>query len=252
MTDEELKNLVAENSLAILAMGEAEARRDQKRDEAEARRDEELRAMRETEARRDEEMRAARRNSDRLYEVIREETKLREERHEQIWQEVLASRRDSDRLFESIHRDLGRLGNKQGDYTEALFRPSLTRVLREQFGMTVVLPSLRIQRGGDGMQIDMLAHADDEIPEVYVVEIKTQLRKDAFDQLFAHLRKLPRFFPEHRGKRLFGVLAALDVPDDLRTRAAKEGLYLATIKDDVFEIAPPDDFEPQAFGLRLS
>ncbi len=218
MTDEELKALVAENSRAIRVMHE-----DSERVWQEFR----------------EEMRA-----------LREESKQHSEESERIWQEVLASRRDSDRLFESIHRDLGHLGNKQGDYTEALFRPSLERALREQFGMTVIQDPQRIRDHGEEIQLDMIGHARDEIPEVYVVEIKTQLRSDAFDQLLAHLRKLPRFLPEHRGKKLFGILAALDVPQDLRDRAAKEGLYLATIKDDVFEIAPPDGFEPQAFGLR--
>jgi hypothetical protein len=37
----------------------------------------------------------------------------------------------------------------------------------------------------------------------------------------------------------------------VRIRAQSEGLYLATIKDDVFEIGPPSDgFELRAFGLR--
>ena len=87
--------------------------------------------------------------------------------------------------------------------------------------------------------------------EVYLVEIKSQLRDESVDQLLEHLWRFPRFFPDHHGKKLFGILAALDIPENLRARALKEGFYLATIKDDGFEIVPPDDgFEPRAFGLR--
>jgi len=96
----------------------------------------------------------------------------------------------------------------------------------------------------------MVGHSGDN-PEVYLVEIKSQLREDGVDQLLDQLRQFPRVFPEHRGKKLFGILAALDIPDGVRTRAQREGFYLATIKDDVFEIGPPGDgFEPRAFGLR--
>ncbi len=60
----------------------------------------------------------------------------------------------------------------------------------------------------------------------------------------------PRFFPEHRGKKLFGILAALDVPADLRAQVVKQGLYLATVRNDVFEIVSPDGFRPRAFGVN--
>ena len=76
------------------------------------------------------------------------------------------------------------------------------------------------------------------------------MRQDGIDQILDDLSRFPRFFPEHRGKKLFGILAALDIPENLRAQAISKGLYLATIKDDVFEIVPPDGFTPRAFGLR--
>lgn len=58
-----------------------------------------------------------------------------------------------------------------------------------------------------------------------------------------------RAFPGHRGKKLFGILAAVTIPENLRTQALKLGLYLATVKDDVFELSTPDNFVPRPFGL---
>ncbi|MCP4660876.1 MAG: DUF3782 domain-containing protein, partial [bacterium] len=124
------------------------------------------------------------------------------------------------------------------------------RVMREQFKMTAVSLRQRIWRNGEILEIDLVAHAGDELDEVYLAEIKSTLRQDGIDQLLDHLRRFPRFLPEHRGKKLFGVLAALEIPDELRSKALKEGLYLATMREDVFEIVPPDDFAPRAFGVR--
>ncbi len=122
--------------------------------------------------------------------------------------------------------------------------------MREQFKMTVVISPLRINDGSETLEIDLVAHAKGEINEVFIVEIKSKLREDDFEQLYDHVRRFPVFFPEHRGKEYYGVLAAIEIPPDLRTKARKEGFYLATIKDEVFEIAPPDDFVPHAYGLR--
>jgi hypothetical protein len=170
---------------------------------------------------------------------------------ERLWQEILFSRQETDRVLTSLERRYGDLGNAFGDYTESMFRPSLKRVLREQFRMTTIKAPEHIEVGGETLEIDMVGHAEDELDEVYIVEIKSKLRQDAIDQLHKHLRRFPRFFPKHRGKKLFGILAAVQIPNELRSKVLKEGFYLATVKDDVFEITSPDGFEPRTFGLRV-
>ncbi len=236
MTDEELKALVAENSLAI-----RESRQD-------------LRASREES---EKWWRESRQETERLWQEVRDlrrESEKRWQASEKRWQEsreeILASRQETDRLISSFNRQLGRLGNKLGDYTESVIRPSLKRALREQFGMTIIRSPLHFQRNGDEIEIDVVGYCEDERNEVYLAEIKSQLRQDGVDQILDDLRRFPRLFPEHRGKKLFGILAALDIPADLRAQVVRKGLYLATIRDDVFEIEPPDGFTPHAFGLR--
>ena len=125
--------------------------------------------------------------------------------------EELKARQETDRLISSFNQQLGRLGNKLGGlqpvaeqpaasavgwakklrrrrrflgrYTESLFRPSLERALREQFGMTTILSPLHVRRNGDHLEIDMVGHAEDDRREVYLVEIKSQLRQDGIDQI---------------------------------------------------------------------
>ena len=221
MTDEELKALVAENSLAIRELRASQQKSEERWQESEKRWQE----------------------SEKRWQESRQES-------ERLWQEILISRQETDRLITSFNQQLGRLGNALGNYTESLVRPPIERAMREQFGMTTILSPLHLQRNGHELEIDVVGYAEDDRNEVYLAEIKSQLRQEGIDQMLDDLRQFPRFFPEHRGKRLYGILACLEIPADLRSQVVRKGLYLATIKDDVFEIAPPDGFTPRAFGLR--
>jgi len=172
----------------------------------------------------------------------------------QQWQEELtASRREHDRIAASLERSidyarqLGQLGNRIGELNEAAFYPSLERVLSEDFHMEVIAPHVRARRQGEELELDVLAYANEDVNTVFDVEIKTELDQAALDQILDQLRRFPRFFREHRGKRLYGVLAAVKIPPGLRRRVLRQGLYLATIRDDVFDVVRPEGFEPRAF-----
>ncbi len=229
MTDEELKDLVAETSRVAA---------DNSRVVAENSRT--IREMRE--------------DSERRWEASERRWEKSERRWERQWQEsreeIIASRRETDRLITSLERRLGDIGNALGLYTESMFQPSLKRILRERFGMTVITAPQRFQINGADYEIDIVGHAGQESDEVYLAEIKSQLREDGIHQILEHLRRFPQAFPEHRGKKLFGILASVTIPDNVRVQALKQGLYLATVKDDVFELSTPDDFVPRPFGLR--
>ena len=95
--------------------------------------------------------------------------------------------------------------------------------------------------------MDVLAYSNAEVNEVYVVEVKSHLREDGLEQMKKILRELREFFPEHQDKRIFGILAAVDAPPDLRERVLQEGIYLARIHDEEFELDVPKNFKPRAF-----
>ncbi len=116
--------------------------------------------------------------------------------------------------------------------------------------MTVIVAPLKYQIDGVVYEIDVVGHTGEEGDEVYLVEIKNRLREDDIHQVLEHLRRFPRAFSVHRGKKLFGILAAVTIPDNLRTQALRQGLFLATVNDNVFELSTPDDFVPRPFGLR--
>lgn len=48
-------------------------------------------------------------------------------------------------------------------------------------------------------------------------------------------------------KKLYGILAVVDAPENLCRRALNAGLYLARIHDGQFEIQVPEGFQPRPF-----
>ena len=56
-----------------------------------------------------------------------------------------------------------------------------------------------------------------------------------------------RELKEHRDKRLFGILACVDAPENLERSVLQSGIYLAKIHDETFRIQVPDSFVPRSY-----
>jgi len=154
---------------------------------------------------------------------------------------------ETGRQLKELGKQIGGLGEKFGSFTEGLALPSMSKILSERFGMEVVSPSVRVSKQGQHMEIDVLAYANSEVNEAYVVEVKSHAREEAIDQLKNILERFRRFFPEHKDKAVYGILAAVDLSDDLRQRILKAGFYVARIHDQIFELDVPANFKPKAW-----
>ena len=55
------------------------------------------------------------------------------------------------------------------------------------------------------------------------------------------------FFPEHSDKRVFGIIAAVDMTTELKARVRALGFYTANIREDIFTLDVPDDFQAKAY-----
>jgi hypothetical protein len=155
--------------------------------------------------------------------------------------------KETDRQLKELGKQIGGLGEKFGGFTEGLALPSMERLLRQRFGMEVVSPSVRVSRDGRHLEIDVLSYANGALNAAYLVEVKSHPREETILQMQSLLQGFRDFFPEHRDKRLYGILAAVDLSPELRARALRAGLYVARIHDQVFELDVPDDFQPRAY-----
>lgn len=151
----------------------------------------------------------------------------------------------TDRQIQELGKQIGGLGKKFGSFTEGLALPSMETILFEQFGMEVVTPSARVSKQGKHIELDVLAYANGEVNTAIVVEVKSHARPESITQLIKHLHQFREFFPEHKDKKLYGILAAVDLSNAVREEVLKAGLYAARIRDEVFELDTPATFQPR-------
>jgi len=211
MTDQELKDLVAG-----LAVSQAETDRQQRETD---------RQLQETDRQLQETSRQMRESH---AETARELQKL-------------------SRQAKETRREMGALANKFGSFTEGLAWPSLVRIFRERFGLNVVGPRAKAFHNGDTIELDAFAYSNSGTNLVVVAEVKSLLREEHLETMKKKLTLFPQFFPGHEKKRLYGLFAAVDVPEDLAKQVMREGFYLARAHDDTFELVTPDDFRPRSF-----
>ena len=257
----------------VAAQQEATARQlqedEQRRREEEQRRRENEQRRREDEQRRREEEQRRRDDEQRRQEHERQrqafERKLQEQelqrrelevQRERERREADASRererRETDRQLRELKEQIGGLGRKWGGFTEGLALPSMTRILSDRFAMDVISPSVRLRRDGREIQLDVMAWANGSVNTAVIVEVKSHVRDDSLTQLLQQLDRFQTWFPEHRDKHLFGILAGVDFPQEMKDAALRAGVFPALIQDEVFELIDPPGFKPKDFHRPLT
>lgn len=183
---------------------------------------------------------------------------------EEVWailREVAESQKETDRRFQETDRQfketdkrlkelgiqIGGLGEKFGYFTEGMALPSMERILTEQFGMTSIMPRARTRKGGEAMEIDVLAYANGPLNRVMLVEVKSRVKRNAISQLRGLVERFRDFHPEHAAKEIVAVLAGVDWDAGVLEEARDGGLLTASIHDEIFELTSPDGFQPKVW-----
>ena len=99
--------------------------------------------------------------------------------------------------------------------------------------MATLSPSVRVGKNGQlYVEIDVLAYANGDINTAIIVGVKSHAREDSINQLLNLLERFHQFFPEHHNKRVYGILAAVDMSAGINTKTLQAGFYVARIKDE--------------------
>jgi hypothetical protein len=196
------------------------------------------------------ELTAAQKETDKqLKEVSQQQKETDRQLKETDRQQKETERRqqETDRQLKELGRQIGGLGAKFGSFTEGLALPSMETILRQRFGMEVISPSVRVSKDGKHLEIDVLAYTNGELNTAYIVEVKSHAREESITQLKSILQRFRSFFTEHKDKKLYGILASVDLSNELREKILQEGFYVARIHDQVFELDIPDNFQPRPY-----
>ena len=161
-------------------------------------------------------------------------------------EELRTIQKETARQMKRTDKQLGELGNRLGGYTEGLFYPGLEHILFTKLQMDTVVQRARSRR--KDLELDVLGYTNGTTNTAYIVEIKSRANEDAVEQLLNTLAEFPTAFPEHAGKKVYGILAAVDVPPNIRRRVAKLGIYLVRTSNDVVKLEKPAKFIPKNYG----
>lgn len=181
-------------------------------------------------------------------ERAEEDRRETEERRKELADELAEERRKTERVVRQVNKQLGELGNKFGSFTEGMAFPSMEKILRNRFKMDVVALRAKARQNGHSIEIDVMAYDNGSRNEIYIVEVKSHLTRESIDQMLRTIERFPKFFGAHRDRTIYGVIAAVDIPDNLRAEVLNKGLYLARIHDGAFELLTPRGFKPEGFG----
>lgn len=155
---------------------------------------------------------------------------------------------ETGKQIKRTDKQIGDIGNKFGRFTEGLFYPSLEKILLQDFNLENVAYRYKARRNGDNIELDMLGISNGKDNKAIIVEVKSKLRDGDLDDLIKTLKVFPKFFPQHKDKKLYGVIAAVGISDEQKRRAEKFGLYVVKISDDVFKLVSGKSFQPQDFS----
>jgi hypothetical protein len=136
-----------------------------------------------------------------------------------------------------------------GKLVEALMEPGAAKLFQER-GIRVigVFPRIKQQRNGNQMEIDLMLKNDDV---VVVVEVKTTLKVDHVREFLEQINRFEDFFPEYKGRRIYGAVAGVNIEEKSDRFAYQQGLFvLGTGGEGTVRMLNDLKFKPKDFARR--
>lgn len=152
--------------------------------------------------------------------------------------ELVASQKATEKRFKELGKQIGGIGEKFGSFTEGLAYPSLRKMLKNKYSIDNTMPNFQ-KRFADGSEIelDVFGYTNGNINNAVIVEVKSHLQSKHIYSFAELLANFKTNFPEFGDKHLYGILATVrNVSKELREEIKENGLSLAIIHDDIFDL----------------
>ena len=161
---------------------------------------------------------------------------------------LAVAQKETAQQIKQTQKQLGELGNKWGTFTEGMAIASIKKILFEKFNISAISERFTKRMGNETIEMDAFGYENSTSNTAVIVEIKSHLREDAVEQMERIMTDFPKFFPDHAGKKLYGIIACVYAPDSLKNVLRKKGIYLAVLHDEVFELYDFKNFTPRDFN----
>ena len=151
----------------------------------------------------------------------------------------------TDRQIKEVNQQIGKLGNRLGEFVEWQIRPAVVRLFQDR-GIDVheFLPDVSVKRATGGLQIDLLVVNE---TEAILVEVKSKLSQADVDEHLERLGKFKELMPRYRDVNALGAVAGMIVPDDIGSYAYRKGLYVLVQSGENVVILNDKKFKPRVW-----
>ncbi len=153
------------------------------------------------------------------------------------------TRRIIQQQNQQLNEQLGKLGNRLGEFVEWQVRPAVVRLFQER-GIAVheFHPEISVQRGNEGLEIDLLVV---NTTDAILVEVKSKLTEADVKDHLVRLNKFKRLMPRYADVNALGAVAGMVVPEAVARYAYRQGLFVLAQSGDSVVILNDDAFTPK-------
>jgi hypothetical protein len=146
---------------------------------------------------------------------------------------------------QNLNEQLGKLGNRLGEFVERQVRPAVVRLFQDR-GIAVheFYDGVSVQRGGDGIEIDLLVV---NTTDAILVEVKSKLSQLDVDEHLERLSKFKQLMPRYRDVQAMGAVAAMVVPGEVARYAYRQGLFVLAQSGNCVVILNDNKFQPRTW-----
>jgi len=242
MTDQELKDLIASLAVDTQALKAQFAASRAEADEARRQEQEERRKHREMLA---EERRKTEEERRKTEEMLAEERRKTEEERRKTEEELRRLSRD----IREQGKQIGGIHAKFGKFAEGLAMNSMMRIVQQWFDIdkTRFEYNVEVKKGGKICEFDALAISNGANNTAVVLEVKSTLNDTELDKMRQKMQDFRAMYPEHAGKKLYGIVVVMHSAKGMEQRVLDAGFYLARMSKTSFTMNVPQGFVGREF-----
>ena len=176
-----------------------------------------------------------------------QETERRFQETERRFQEGERRFQETERIIkeqnEHLNKELGKLGNRLGEFVEYQVRPAAVRLFRER-GIDVreISSDISVQTTEEGIEIDVLVVNGSE---AIAIEVKSKLSQEDVDEHLQRLAKFKRILPRYQPLNILGAVAAMVTPTEVARYAYRKGLFVISQSREDLVILNDEKFQPR-------
>ncbi|WGZ92734.1 MAG: hypothetical protein QJT81_12820 [Candidatus Thiothrix putei] len=157
-------------------------------------------------------------------------------------QQIKEMSQATDRKIKEVSTQIGRLGNRLGDFIGEAVRPAAVRLFRER-GIDVheVHQNIIAKRDGESLELDLLVVND---TDTVAVECKSNLSIDDVNEHLERLGKLKRLLPRYADSCVYAAVAGMVIPSHVAAYAIRKGLFVIGQNGDDLSLLNDVSFSP--------